>query len=258
MTTETAPIRKLYKRCKRGRHGDCPGSFEAHSVCECNCHGEAAAAVEAAQAIVTAPAAPAPTESPITRVRKFAAKRAAAAAAFVPEPDGTYVNHPPRYEADYSLRGVKDAHTYGFFNPCDEHATEENAVIIAFGRSETGSRRQVAAQAIASCLRGCDECRERTRLKLSEWAKTQGDVVQPYAYKYPPKQRPTRMSRETFIAKYDHGVTTAGVETSIVRCANRNHQIRTSSRELQQIILHDTDQPCAACVDIYKPRKRTK
>lgn len=38
MTTLTAPIAKLYKRCARGKHDTCPGSFENWSVCSCDCH----------------------------------------------------------------------------------------------------------------------------------------------------------------------------------------------------------------------------
>src|SRR5688572_358036 len=38
MTTLTAPIAKLYKRCARKHHDECPGSFETWSVCSCDCH----------------------------------------------------------------------------------------------------------------------------------------------------------------------------------------------------------------------------
>lgn len=38
MTTLTAPIAKLYKRCARNHHDTCPGSFETWSVCSCDCH----------------------------------------------------------------------------------------------------------------------------------------------------------------------------------------------------------------------------
>lgn len=34
----TAPVVKLYKRCARGKHDTCPGSFEAWSICSCDCH----------------------------------------------------------------------------------------------------------------------------------------------------------------------------------------------------------------------------
>lgn len=32
------PIAKLYKRCARKRHAECPGRFEGWSVCSCDCH----------------------------------------------------------------------------------------------------------------------------------------------------------------------------------------------------------------------------
>lgn len=33
-------VAKLYKRCKSGKHDECPGSFESHSVCTCECHAK--------------------------------------------------------------------------------------------------------------------------------------------------------------------------------------------------------------------------
>jgi len=72
MTTLTSPIAKLYKRCARKHHDQCPGSFETWSVCSCDCHAgvsderpapitcqDKAAAVVEAVAIVTPKAAPA-------------------------------------------------------------------------------------------------------------------------------------------------------------------------------------------------------
>lgn len=71
MTTLTAPIAKLYKRCARKHHDDCPGHFDysngqVYSVCSCDCHAgvsdtrpapvtceDKAEAVAEAQAIVT-------------------------------------------------------------------------------------------------------------------------------------------------------------------------------------------------------------
>lgn len=43
MTTLTQPIAKLYKRCARKHHDDCPGHFDytngqVYSVCSCDCH----------------------------------------------------------------------------------------------------------------------------------------------------------------------------------------------------------------------------
>ena len=60
-TAVRPPISKLYKRCAWNHHSDCPGSFEAWSICSCSCHvppaeivaTDSAAAVAEAVSIVT-------------------------------------------------------------------------------------------------------------------------------------------------------------------------------------------------------------
>ena len=78
MTTQTrTTIAKLYKRCKWGKHNQCPGHFEEWSVCSCECHtpadaaeitiaNEASAAIAEAQAIITPPATVKAVESTLT------------------------------------------------------------------------------------------------------------------------------------------------------------------------------------------------